>query len=307
MAPDGRVTFRIHAPNAKAVRLSAGDIVGLVPAASAMTRGDDGIWAITVSAPEAGSYRYNFNVDGVATIDPRNPATSESFQNTWSVAHVPGSKPWDVTDVPHGAVAAVTYRSASLGQFRRMHVYTPPGYETGTASYPVFYLLHGAGDSDDSWTSVGRANFVFDSLIAGKKAVPMIVVMTAGHVRGIAGMGGEATQAFVNDLVRDVKPYIESHYRVRKGRANTAIAGLSMGGHQTLNAAALQARDAGGLVEPLAFHRFSTFTGGAGFFGSATGVCSFFITSATARSSCGSLPAMTDFGSFSTSMSGSTP
>jgi enterochelin esterase family protein len=234
--PDGRVTFRLHAPNVQAVRVSAGDIVGLTPTAAAMTKGEDGIWAVTVPTPEPGAYRYNFNVDGVSTIDPRNPATSESFQNTWSVVSVPGTMAWDVADIPHGALARVTYKSASLGQFRRMHVYTPPGYENGTASYPVFYLLHGAGDSDDAWTSVGRANVILDSLIAAKKAVPMIVVMPAGHIRGgPPGMG--ATQDVVNDIMKDIKPYIESHYRVKKGRAATAMAGLSMGGHQTLFAA----------------------------------------------------------------------
>jgi enterochelin esterase-like enzyme len=238
VAADGKVTFRIHAPNAQAVRVSGSDIQGLTREAAQMTKGDDGIWQVTVSTPEPGSYRYNFDVDGVATIDLRNPATSESFNNTWSVVHVAGNKQWDTTDVPHGALSRVTYRSTSLGQFRRMHVYTPPGYETSTATYPVFYLLHGAGDSDESWTSVGRANFILDSLIAARKATPMIVVMTAGHIRGSAQMmGASATEAFVNDFMKDVKPYIESHYRVSKGRANTAIAGLSMGGGQTLNVA----------------------------------------------------------------------
>jgi enterochelin esterase family protein len=103
----------------------------------------------------------------------------------------------------------------------------------------VFYLLHGAGDCDDSWTSVGRANFILDNLIAAKKARPMIVVMPAGHVRGAAGspISPTATEDFVNDFTKDVKPYIESHYRVLKGRVHTAIAGLSMGGGQTLNVA----------------------------------------------------------------------
>jgi enterochelin esterase-like enzyme len=239
VAADGRITFRIHAPNAQAVRVSAGDIQGLTPGATQMTKGAEGIWEVTVSTTAPGSYRYNFNVDGVATIDPRNPTTSESNSNTWSVAHVPGGRPWDTNDVPHGAVASVTYKSTALGQFRRMHVYTPPGYETSTTAYPVFYLLHGAGDSDDSWTSVGRANFILDTLIASKQATPMIVVMPAGHVRGTPGTAaaGTATNDFVNDFTKDVKPYIESHYRVLKGRAHTAIAGLSMGGGQTLNVA----------------------------------------------------------------------
>ena len=236
VAPDGRVTVRIHAPEARAVRLVAGDIVGLSREAARMTRGDDGIWAVTVTTPEPGAYRYHIDVDGVAMPDPRNPATSESFQTTWSVVSVPGNEPWDLTDIPHGAVAEVTYRSKSLAQFRRMHVYTPPGYESDTAAYPVFYLLHGAGDSDDAWTSVGRANVILDSLIASGKAVPMIVVMPAGHIRGGAP-GMQATQDVVRDILEDVKPYIESHYRVKTGRANTAMAGLSMGGHQTLHAA----------------------------------------------------------------------
>lgn len=236
VAADGRVTFRIHAPDARAVHVVAGDIVGLTPDAAQMTRGEDGIWAATVTTPEPGAYRYHLSVDGVATIDPRNPATSESFQNTWSVVYVPGAEPWDTSDVPHGALAEVTYKSASLGQFRRMHVYTPPGYEHGSGSYPVFYLLHGAGDSDDAWTSVGRANVILDSLIARGTAVPMIVVMPAGHIRGGAP-GMQATQDVVGDIMKDVKPYIETHYRVKKGREHTAMAGLSMGGHQTLNAA----------------------------------------------------------------------
>jgi enterochelin esterase-like enzyme len=233
---DGRVTFRLHAPNAQAVRLNAGDIVGLTPAAAQLTRGDQGIWEVTVPTPEAGAYRYTFNVDGVTTMDPRNHATSESFQNAWSVVTVPGARPWDLTDVPHGALARVTYRSSSLGQFRRMHVYTPPGYEKGTEAYPVFYLLHGAGDSDDAWTSVGRAHLILDGLIASGKAVPMIIVMPAGHIRGGAPTL-QATQDVVNDVMKDIKPYVESHYRVKTGRAQTAMAGLSMGGHQTLNAA----------------------------------------------------------------------
>ena len=240
VGPDGRVTFRIFAQGAEAVRLSAGDIPGLTPATTALTKAENGVWAITVGPVAPGAYRYNFNVDGVATIDPRNPSTSESNNNTWSLVLVPGSDAaWDVREVPHGAVAEVTYKSSALGRFRRMHVYTPPGYENGTASYPVFYLLHGAGDCDDSWTSVGRANFILDNLIAAKQARPMIVVMPAGHTSrtGASPIGRNATEDFVNDFVKDVVPYVESHYRVLKGRDNTAIAGLSMGGGHTLNVA----------------------------------------------------------------------
>jgi enterochelin esterase family protein len=145
----------------------------------------------------------------------------------------------DTKPVPHGAVAAVTYHSSALKRFRRMHVYTPPGYELGRDRYPVFYLLHGAGDNDDAWSSVGRAGFILDNLIAAKKARPMLVVMPAGHTSRGPGsaIGRSATEEFVNDFVTDVMPYVEKHYRVLTDRANTAIAGLSMGGGHTLQVA----------------------------------------------------------------------
>ena len=230
------VTFRIFAPNAQAVRLSAGDIPGLTPQNTAMTKADNGVWAVTVGPLPAGAYRYNFNVDGVTTVDPRSSAISESNNNVWSLIVVPGHDMFDTKDVPRGAVAAVTYKSSTLGTFRRMHVYTPPGYDLGTGTYPVFYLLHGAGDNDHAWSSVGRAGFILDNLIAAKKAVPMVIVMPAGHQPRVTGsvVGANATQGFVNEFVADIMPYVESHYRVKKDRANTAIAGLSMGGMQTL-------------------------------------------------------------------------
>jgi enterochelin esterase family protein len=120
-----------------------------------------------------------------------------------------------------------------------MHVYTPPGYEANRERYPVFYLLHGAGDSDDSWSTVGRAGFILDNLIATRKARPMIVVMPAGHAARPTDsvIGQSATEQFVNDFVTDLMPYVEKHYRVLADRANTAIAGLSMGGGQTLQVA----------------------------------------------------------------------
>jgi enterochelin esterase family protein len=128
-----------------------------------------------------------------------------------------------------------------------MHVYTPPGYESNNTRYPVFYLLHGAGDSDEAWTSVGRAGIILDNLIATKKAQPMIVVMPAGHTNGPEpGVGAPAPaltiaagqpDEFTQDFTMAIRPYIEKHYRVRTGRENRAIAGLSMGGSQTLNIA----------------------------------------------------------------------
>jgi enterochelin esterase-like enzyme len=177
-------------------------------------------------------------VDGVATLDPANRLTSESTGNAWSLFHVPGDEFMDTRRVPHGAVSDVTYWSATLDRHRRMHVYTPPGYAEGSGRFPVLYLLHGAGDSDDSWSSVGRAGFILDNLIAAGDALPMIVVMPDGH----PPVPGEAQRSmrlelFAREFAADVKPYIESHYRVRTGRADTAIAGLSMGGAHTLEIA----------------------------------------------------------------------
>jgi len=246
VSADRHITFRIYAPQAEAVRLSASDIPAL-GRAGVLTKGEDGVWSVTVGPVEPGAYRYHFNVDGVAVIDPRSPATSESNNNVWSIAYVAGSEWFDSTRVAHGAVASVTYYSTALERDRRMHVYTPPGYETGTDRYPVFYLLHGAGDSDDAWTSVGRAGFILDNLIAAGRARPMIVVMTAGHTNGpIPGVGPPVPAArrevgtpddFTRDFITDVMPYVESHYRIRTDRENRAIAGLSMGGSQTLNIA----------------------------------------------------------------------
>src|SRR5204863_9945443 len=146
------------------------------------------------------------------------PSVSESVGNAWSLAVVPGSDWMDAKNVPHGAVASVTYYSTALSRLRRMHVYTPPGYESGKGKYPVFYLLHGAGDSDDSWTSVGRANFILDNLIAAGRAKPMVVVMPAGHTNaGGGGRGAPPASAspprdeFVEDFVGDVMPFVEKN------------------------------------------------------------------------------------------------
>src|SRR5262249_23995836 len=245
--PDRHITFRVFAPTADEVRLVGTDIPRNAQGLP-MTKADNGVWELTVGPLEPGSYRYNFNVNGVATIDPRSPAVSQSNNNVWSLVHVPGADFMDTKDVPHGSVASVTYYSTALRKFRRMHVYTPPGYELGSGKFPVFSLLHGAGDCDDSWTSVGRAGFILDNLVAAKKAAPMIVVMPAGHTSQTTGGRGVAPAAdasrgpapadeFVQDFVRDIMPYAEKTYRVIADRPHRAIAGLSMGGRQTLDIA----------------------------------------------------------------------
>lgn len=233
ISPERKLTFRLHAPKAEKVRLSAGDLPGLNQGAE-MTKGTNDVWEVTVGPVSPGAYRYNFNVDGVSVIDPRNPATSESNENTWSQVYVAGTDFMDTKDVPHGAVAEVTYYSTALKRFRRLHVYTPPGYESGKGKFPIFYLLHGAFDCDASWSTVGRAGFILDNLIAAKKAKPMLMVMPAGHT-GPFRFGASSNDEFERDFVTDIMPLMETRYRALTDRKHRALAGLSMGGAQTLN------------------------------------------------------------------------
>ena len=239
--PDMRVTFRLYAPEAKTVKVNGewfNSPEELKKVEHDLQPGADGIWSVTLEPLMPGTFRYHFVVDGVQVADPRNPNSSQSLNFVHSLVSVPGLDYQDVQDVPHGAVAAVWYQSKALGLLRRMHIYTPPGYEIGKGKYPVFYLLHGSGDSDDVWSTEGRAAIVLDNLIAAKRAKPMIVVMPAGHtpakVPAIAP-GPTRNRDFENDFVQDIMPYVESHYRVRSDRNSRAIAGLSMGGAQTLN------------------------------------------------------------------------
>jgi enterochelin esterase family protein len=248
VSAERKITFRIYALKSQDVKLTASDIprtgMNQSPGAGlALKKADNGVWEVTVGPVPAGAYRYHFNVDGVSVVDPRNPSTSESNANTWSLVYVPGSELFDTKDVPHGAVASVTYYSGSLKRFRRMHIYTPPGYEKGDGKYPVFYLLHGAMDCDNSWSTVGRAGFILDNLIAANKAKPTILVMPAGHT-GPFRFGPPADRSFnrqmddfSRDFVSDVRPYVEKNYWVLTDRAHRAIAGLSMNGARTLNIA----------------------------------------------------------------------
>ena len=236
VTPERHIMFRIFAPHAQKISVFSTDLFGL-NLRHDMAKRDDGVWELDAGPIDPGAYRYNFDVDGVSVMDPRSASVSESNGNAWSMVYVPGADFMETKDVPHGAVSIVTYYSKSLGKFRRMHVYTPPGYETSSQKYPIFYLLHGAGDSDDSWTSVGRAGFIIDNLIAAGKAKPMVIVMPAGHTTTQPLRGLDFNDAFVKDFVEDIMPYAETHYRVLKDRQHRAIAGLSMGGAQTLNIA----------------------------------------------------------------------
>ena len=237
IAADGRVTFQLYAPKATDVSLRT---EGPAPFANQkLAKGDSGVWTLTAqTAPDL--YIYWYDVDGVAVADPRNNRPRVNMTTVRSLLEVPGAASDFFAEkaVPHGAVAAIHYQSTALGISRRMHVYTPPGYATSGQKYPVLYLLHGAGDNDQSWLMAGRANFIFDNLIASGKAKPMIVVMPAGHTPGAAPVGTVSQpgpDAFARDLMTDVMPYVEKNYRTLTDRNNRAIAGLSMGGQQTLN------------------------------------------------------------------------
>ena len=238
VAADRKVTFRVRAEQAKAVRVVGGDMPEIGDGA-AMTKNEEGVWEATLGPVNPGTYRYRLSVDGLDVNDPANGSVSESFGNTWSMVHVPGAEWMDLREGKHGLVSEVDYYSAPLKRFRRMHVYTPPGYEAGgEETYPVFYLLHGAGDSDDAWTTVGDAGIIIDSLLAAGRAEPMIVVMPAGHTGPFGRRRDRSSNdEFTQDFEGAIVPYVESAFRVKKGREHRAIAGLSMGGAQTLNIA----------------------------------------------------------------------
>ena len=240
VTPDRKIVFRVYAPDAHDVRVAGTDMPGLAQGGH-MSKDEKGIWEVTFGPVDPGAYRYNLVVDGATVLDANNPSVSESNDSPWSMVYVPGAAFMDTQDVPHGSVETVTYYSKTLQKFRRLHVYLPPGYETSSKKYPIFYLLHGAGDSDDSWTSVGRAGFILDNLIAAGKAKPMVVVMPAGHTaRRPFGNGAPAARDlnfnddFVRDFESDIMPLAETRYRVETDRAHRAIAGLSMGGAHTL-------------------------------------------------------------------------
>jgi enterochelin esterase family protein len=238
--PDRTVTFHLRAPDATSVKLS-GDFVQGSPD---MTKGDDGVWSVTTGPLNPAVYNYTFVVDGVRNIDPSSPMVKLGDRSSESMFEVTGDKPapYDVQPVPHGTVHINWYQSAALNALRSIYVYTPPGYEEGKAKYPVLYLLHGSGDTEAGWVDVGRANLILDNLIAAGSAKPMIIVMPYGRplpevmLVPSAGRGpGNADALFGTDLLQDVIPYVEKLYRVSAKPDDRGIAGLSMGGGQTLS------------------------------------------------------------------------
>jgi enterochelin esterase-like enzyme len=241
--PDKRVTFRFRAPNAKEVALSLeGTSKNLT-----MQKDEQGVWSVTTERLTPDFYGYAFVADGVHLIDPSNPLMKPNLLNTTSQVHVPGPNlPWEVGEIPQGEVHHHFYKSAVVGDQRDFYVYTPPGYDPrGKQTYPVLYLLHGFSDDASGWTAVGRAHVILDNLIAQGKAKPMLVVMPLGYgapeiLRGGFGAFRDTElrdrnyARFSEALLREVLPRVEAAYLVNKDRNSRAIAGLSMGGSESL-------------------------------------------------------------------------
>jgi len=244
IASDRRVTFRLRAPEAKAVTVS-----GDFGSDATMRKGEDGLWSVTVGPLDPEMYVYYFTVDGVRLIDPSNPQVKIGYvtSTTTSLLTVPGDKPafYDVQDVPHGEIRTLLYKSKSNGVTRELTVYLPPGYDQpGGGRYPVLYLLHGFANDHHSWHRYGRANDILDNLLAQRAIQPFLVVMPLGyggvHVNGDGtGIAPEGSGAFrgdaalyERDLLEDIIPMIDRKYRTIADRKHRAIVGFSMGGGQ---------------------------------------------------------------------------
>ncbi len=233
--PDKTVTFRFRAPDAKEV----GVYTQFTNDYHTLQKDDKGIWSIRLGPAEPEIYVYGFVVDDIELADPWNRNVLVNEWPTRSIVEIPDDKPmyYDQRPVPHGKIEMNWFESKTLSVNRKIYVYTPPGYEHNDKSHPVVYLLHGGGGWEFIWTEMGRVNLVLDNLIAEGKAKPMIIVMPYGHTPRIAGENYRSVriQRFEKFFLNDLIPYVESNYRIKDGRENTVIAGLSMGGSQTLN------------------------------------------------------------------------
>ncbi len=260
---DNRVAIQLYAPKASEVTVVGDFMTAMKPLN--LTKDANGVWSVTVGPLKPDYYTYTLTVDGVRTMDPKNPVIKQGMSSLENVMALPGAETvfQDNRPVPHGELRQVWYQSNTLGMARRMHVYTPPGYEKGTTKYPVFYLLHGGGDDDSGWPTVGRAGFILDNLLAAGQAKPMIVVMPNGSMPlpPSSGMPNPAAMQqmralFADELLKEIMPYVEKTYRTQTNRENRAIAGLSMGGFQTLDVT---------LTRPELFNYVGVFS--SGFFG----------------------------------------
>jgi len=246
--PDHRITFRISAPKASDVvlRFSEGK-----PQSHSLTKGENGVWSVTIGPVDPEIYTYSFLIDGVKAIDLANPMAKIGGSIDASVVDVPGDPPRfdQVQEVPHGSVNIHTYPSAVSKVQRGLYVYVPPDYYTQPAKrFPVLYLWHGGGGAEQDWSRDGRAGVILDNLIAGKKAVAMLIVMP-NNVPGTpapgvpsgaqpvpaTGAGGANYPMLRRELLEEIIPFVAKHYRTIENREARAMAGLSAGGGTTLN------------------------------------------------------------------------
>ena len=228
--PNGQVTFRIKAPEAQKVQLDLGKKYDMVKNA-------EGMWETTTDSLSEGFHYYSLIIDGVAVADP----SSESFYGMGRMAsgiEVPfrGDAYYEVRNVPHGDIRIKNYYSNVTNSWRNFYMYTPPGYDQNpTEKYPVLYILHGGGEDQRGWATQGKTDLILDNLISEKKAVPMIVVMVDGNIP-LNGFGEETLKVFEKELKQCVIPFVEKNYRAKTEAKDRALAGLSMGGIQTLYA-----------------------------------------------------------------------
>ncbi|GGB77125.1 hypothetical protein GCM10011325_00800 [Dyadobacter sediminis] len=231
--PDNRVVFRTKAPNAQKVQVDLGKKYDMV-------KDTAGFWTVTTDSVGKGFHYYSLLIDGVAVADP----ASETFYGMGRMAsgiEIPYRKGgyYALRDVPHGEIRIRPYFSKATNSWREMYVYTPPGYDAAAEKYPVLYLLHGGGEDQRGWATQGKTGLILDNLIAAGKAKPMLIAMLDGNIGmagGIAGFNENALKMFENELKAGAVPFVESNFRAETGPQNRALAGLSMGGLQTLYA-----------------------------------------------------------------------
>jgi enterochelin esterase family protein len=233
VAADGRVTFRLRAPNAKDVAVVLG--ATRLP----MQKDDQGVWSATTDVLAPNYYTYSLIVDGTSIPDPSNRQMETSFGTFRSMFVVPGADPWlPAPGIAPGAVARHRFRSAIANDDRDFFVYTPPGYDPRRSRpYPTVYLLHGLGDDAERWMNGGAANVILDNLIAQRKAPAMVLVTTLGYgvSNGPAGArSADNISGYARILLDEVLPAVERGYHVSRRRDDRAIAGLSMGGAEAV-------------------------------------------------------------------------
>ncbi len=228
--PDNRVVFKVKAPEAVKVQIDLGKKYDMV-------KGEEGTWNLTTDVINKGFNYYSLLIDGVTVADP----SSESFYGMGRMAsgiEIPNKEGdfYALNNVPHGDIRVKKYFSKATNSWREMYVYTPAGYDNATEKYPVLYLLHGGGEDQRGWATQGKTNLILDNLIAENNAKPMVVAMLDGNMTGVTVFDERALKAFENELKTGAIPFVESNFKVATDAKNRALAGLSMGGLQTLYA-----------------------------------------------------------------------